>query len=453
MTAAGTPAMPGARGGPTSTFPDRRRTLLAVAVVAAIAFGVAQLELLLSRTANPNESLLIYAAGGPALFAVVLGVAYAERRSLREYGFCLRGPVAATVLFSALLVMIYIVVELYPGILYGFGRVPALPVIGFGAALLSAPLLALGQEAMFRGYLYRSLSRVVTLPVAMAVSASIFAVSLTNFVGLPTLGTVAGGEYLFGTTVGNLVLGLLLSLQFYKERWSLLGPVATRTGVLWAATLLPVAADLASWEVAYAVLLGAYGTMLAVVAIGLKEPRLQAHRYLREPFGPRRLRFRERARARQDARSAVGTLAAVAVVIVATTQFAPVALGARPPLLAIATGSMVPTLHRGTLVVLGKATPANIHVGTIIAFHVSCLPDPTVHRVIRIVRGGTSPIYQTKGDANPVQDPCTVPYADVIGRVVAIVPVVGLLVLDPLLDGAIIVLIILVALLAPRRRR
>jgi signal peptidase I len=104
-------------------------------------------------------------------------------------------------------------------------------------------------------------------------------------------------------------------------------------------------------------------------------------------------------------------------------------------------------------VVLEHATPGSIHVGTIIAFHVSCLPSPTVHRVVKILQNGSAPVYQTKGDANPSADPCPVPYADVVGRVVGIVPYVGLLILDPLFAGAAIVLIILGALLWPRRDR
>ncbi len=433
--------------------PSARAALASSFLVFAVAFGIAQLQLFGSRGVSYDAGLVVYVAGEAALLGLVVVAARAEGRSLRDYGFVVRGPVGSALLFSSLLVLAFLVVEIYPGFLFGFGRLPALSVVDFGFALLSAPIVALGQEGLFRGYLFRKLTRAVPLAPSMVLSAAFFAVVTTNFFSLPLLGEVAGGEYLFGTTVGNFVLGLILALQFYKTRWSLVGPVATRTGILWATTLLPVAANFTNWETAFAALVLAYGVLFALVAFGLKEPRLQAHHYVGETFGPRRLRFRERARNRREVRGGVVLLGLMGVALVGATQLAPAVLGASPPLLAIATGSMVPTFHRGTLVVLEHATPAQIHVGTIIAFHVSCLPAPTVHRVYRIVSGGASPVYLTKGDANPSPDPCTVPYADVIGRVVAIVPYLGLFVLDPLLDVGAVVLIIVAALLLPRKER
>jgi signal peptidase I len=451
------PAAPPEAGPPVR--PSRSpRTSARFAVVAAVAMSLAalavvQLLLFASRGASEDAGLVLDLAAQGALFGLVLLAARLGHRSLRDYGLVLRGPLLATVLFSAMLVLAFLVVEIYPGFLFGFGRTPSQPVLEFGFALFSAPVAALAQESVYRGYVFRTLSRAVPLAGAMALSAAFFAAQATNFAALPTLGKVAGGEYLFGTTVANFVLGLVLALFFYKAQWSLLGPVATRTGLLWVVSLLPVAANFASWETAFAALLLGYGVLFALVAVGLREPRLQAHRYLGEEIGPRRLRFRERDRNRREVRSGVVAVGAMAIVLIGATQIAPVALGASPPLLAIATGSMVPALPRGTLVVLEHASPGSIHVGTIIAFHVSCLPAPTVHRVYRILHGGSSPLYLTKGDANPSPDPCNVPYTDVVGRVVASVPVVGLLVLDPLLDAAVVVLIILLALLVPRKDR
>ena len=430
-----------------------RVALGAALLMAVAALAVAQLELLVARYVPLYPGLAVYIGAQAGLVGLVLAAARLERHPLRDYGFVLRGPVLATLLFSLLLVLVFVVVQIYPGFLLGFGHVPSLSVAAFGFALLSAPVVALGQEAVFRGYVFRALSRAVPLAAAMGVSAALFAAYNTNFLVLSQIGGVAAGEYLFGTTVASLVLGLILALQYYKMRWGLLGPVATRTGILWATALVPVAANFPNWETAFAALLLGYGVLFAVVAGGLREPRLQARRYLGEEIGPRKLRFRERTRSRREVRQGVVAVAAMAIVLVAATQAAPLALGASPPLLAIASGSMVPALERGTLVVLEHATPGSIHVGTIIAFHVSCLPSPTVHRVVKILQNGSAPVYQTKGDANPSADPCPVPYADVVGRVVGIVPYVGLLILDPLFAGAAIVLIILGALLWPRRDR
>lgn len=439
--------------GPSTPPQDRSvaRVLVAVVLLFGAALVLVQVQLRLDPKLSLIDSLLAFGAVQAAILGLAVLTARLTRQPLREVGFVLRGPVPATLLFSGVLVLAFVIVQIYPGFLVHFSRNPPQTSLVFGFALFSAPLAALGQEAAFRGYIFRTLTRVLRLPVAMAISSTCFAVYATNLLALPSLGEVGGGEYLFSTTVTNLVLGLVLALLFYKSRWSLLAPVAVRTGLLWATTLMPIVAAFPDWQTSFAALLLAYGVMLAIVAFGIREPRLQAHHYLGEKIGPRRLRFRERARNRREVRGAVGVVGVVALAFVVTTQALPAVLGTSQPLLAIATGSMVPTLHRGTLVVVVHASPGSIGVGTIIAFHVSCLPAPTVHRVYRILQGGSSPIYQTKGDANPSPDPCPVPYADVLGKVVAIVPYLGLLVLDPLLLGAVVGLIIVAALLVPRR--
>ena len=426
-----------------------RATAIRIGILFAATVAVAEAGILLSGLVSIDASLLVYLGVQGAIFGLVVLAARLEHRPLREYGFAVRGPVVTSHLFSVVIVIAFLLVEFYPGFLVGFGRVPAPDVLGFGFLLLSAPLVAFSQEAAFRGYIFRKLTRVAPLTWAMGISAALFAAQTTNFAILPSLGEVAGGEYLFGTTIANFVLGLLLALYFYKARWSLLGPVATRTGILWVTTLMPVAANFSNWETEFAALLLAYGVLFAIVAFGLREPRLQAHHYLDEMIGPRKLRFRERAQSRRQVRDAVLAVGVIAVVGVGATQVGPLVLGTSAPLLAIATGSMVPTLHRGDLVVVEHASPSSIDVGTIIAFHVSCLPAPTVHRVYKIVQNGSSPVYQTKGDANPSPDPCTVPYQDVIGKVVATVPYAGFFVLDPLLDAAVVALIVMAALLVP----
>ena len=438
---------------PIGPAAPRRESARATAIAIALFFGatvaVAEAGVLLSGLVTVNASLIVYLGVQGAILGLVVLAARLEHRRLREYGFVVSRSVLTSLLFSTVLVTSYLLVEIYPGFLVGFGRLPAPDVLGFGFLLFSAPLVAVSQEAAFRGYIFRKLTRVAPLTWAMGISALLFAAQTTNFAVFPYLGVVSGGEYLFGTTIANYVLGLLLALYFYKARWSLLGPVTTRTGILWAITLLPVAANFPNWETGFAVLLLAYGVLFAIIAFGLREPRLQAHHYLGETIGPRRLRFRERAQSRRQVRDVVLAVGVLAIVGVGATQVGPLVLGTSSPLLAIATGSMVPTLHRGDLVVVEHASPSSIEAGTIIAFHVSCLPAPTVHRVYRIVQNGTSPVYQTKGDANPSPDPCLVPFQDVIGKVAATVPYAGYFVLDPLLDAAVVALIVVVALLVP----
>lgn len=370
-----------------------------------------------------------------------------EGRPLREYGFSLTAPWTTTLLFTSLLVFLYLALRLDPGFIFGFGRVhPSSPIV-FGFFLLSSPLVALAEVGLFVGYAFRAFTRALPLWAAVLLSSALFAGYATDLPLLPLLGVSGTVQYLFSTTLVSFAFGMVLALHFYKTQWSLLGPVSLASAILACSALLPVGVRFPSWEVGFVSALVAYAVLLIVVGIGLQEPRLQALRYLGTRIGPRRHRFRDRARDRAALRDALVGAAIVGVAVLASTYVLPVALGTpSTPFLAIATGSMVPTFHRGEFVVIEHVAPTAIHVGTIVAFRVSCLPAPTVHRVVRIVTTGPNWVFQTKGDANPSQDPCTVPYDHVLGAVIFYVPYLGFFILDPLFAAAAVALIIIVAL-------
>jgi len=415
--------------------------------VAVVAIGLTESYTYLVGGLTIDESYLGFVALQVALLGLVLLASRIERRPLRDFGFTARGSLGVVLAFATLLVLLYLVVRLDAGFVFGFGKVPAEPPVSFGYLLLTAPLVALAEVGLFFGYVFRALSRRLPLMVSMLVAAGLFAAYSTDLQLLPQLGPAGSAPYVFSVTVVDFVLGMALALYLYKSEWSLIGPVAF-TGALFAAdSLLPVGVQFPSWEVNFASSVIAVAVVLVVIGVGLKEPRLQTLKYLGERPGPRRNRFRNRARERRELR---GTLAGVAVVGVAAMSVSiglPLALDTPSPILAIATGSMVPTLDRGDLVVVEHIAPAAIAVGTIIVFDAPCLPHPTVHRVIRIVSTGPNWVYQTKGDANPVQDPCTVSYANVLGSVVAHVPYLGFLILDPLFAGAVVVVLVLVVVI------
>jgi signal peptidase I len=426
--------------------PERssRRSLVVAAGISAAAVTAAQLYAVVVARLTVDENYAAFLVLQGVLVVFLLLAARLEGRPLRDFGFILRGSLPLALGFSTLLVMIYLAVRFDPGFIFGFGRVPPPSVPVFGFLLLSAPLVALAESGLFFGYLFRTLARTVPLRTAILGAAGVFALYSTNFTILPLLGTTGAISYLFSTTVVEFVLGLVLALYFYKAQWSLLGPFSFLAATIAANSLLPVGVAFPSWEVDFAASLVAGAVLLVIVGLGLREPRLQSMRYLGERIGPRRYRFRIRDRERRNANGILVSAGVLGVVVISVGYGLPSVLGTSQPLLAIATGSMVPTLDRGTLVVVEHAAPTDIHVGTIIAFSVGCLPSPTVHRVIKIVSSGSSWVYQTKGDANPVQDPCTVPYADVHGAVVLIVPYLGYLILDPLFAGAVVILLLVV---------
>ncbi len=435
----GRPSSLGQGGGRTA-----RQSVLTALAISGAAVVLSQGYSLSVRWLTAAETYLGLIGVAAGFLGLLWLGARLERRPLRDFGFALREPLSTTLVFASLLILVFVAIRLDPGFFFGFGKVPQTPVLVFGFLLLSAPLVAVAQVGLFFGFLFRTLARHLSLRSAMLLAAGIYAVNATNFSVLPYVGVTTGTQFLFSTTVVAFVLGVVLALYYYKSRWSLVGPIAVTASLAAAAALLPVGVRFPSWETDFTGTLIAYAVLLLIVGFGLEEPRLQKLKYLGERIGARRHRFRSRAHDRAAFRGALLTAAVVGVVAISFSYGLPVVLGNPSPVLAIASGSMVPTFHRGEMVIVEHVGPAAITVGTIIAFHVGCLPAPTVHRVVRIVSDGPNWVYQTKGDANPAQDPCTVPYADVLGAVVVHVPYLGFLILDRLFAASLVVLAILV---------
>ena len=121
-------------------------------------------------------------------------------------------------------------------------------------------------------------------------------------------------------------------------------------------------------------------------------------------------------------RAATGVLvlAAVALSVVVGSHF----LGYR--LLIVESGSMVPTMRVGDLVLSKTVAPMSVHPGAIVTFRDVTRHDELVtHRVIRMVPDGPVVHFTTKGDANKVGEHWSVPKAGHIGREVLILPEAG----------------------------
>ncbi|MFH1032653.1 MAG: signal peptidase I [Chloroflexota bacterium] len=92
---------------------------------------------------------------------------------------------------------------------------------------------------------------------------------------------------------------------------------------------------------------------------------------------------------------------------------------------AVVSGSMEPQLKTGSLVVSRPVAPESVEIGDIIIFRpVSVGETMITHRVTGI--GHNSPVYfETKGDANDLPDPFTVPARNLIGKIWLDVPYIG----------------------------
>ena len=428
------------------TLPSTSVDLLVAVGISAGGVVSAQLVFALAGHLSATGAYLATLIPPVVLLLLAALGAWTQGRPLRAFGFLLTEPWPATLTFATLLTLLFLALRLDSGFIFGFGRVLPLAPILFGYFLLSAPVIALGETALFVGYVFRTFAARWPLWISILGSAGFFALYSTDLVSLPHLGLDAALQYLFTTTLEALALGIVLALYLYKSRWGLLGTFTVATALIAATELLPVGALFPSWEVNFAASMVGYAGLLIVVGVGLQEPRIQAQRYLGVRVGPRRHRFRTRKADRAALRSTAVTLAIAGLAFLVVSYGLPAVSGSPRPFLAIATGSMVPTFHRGEFVVIHHVAAADIKVGTIIAFAVSCLPAPTVHRVIRIVSGPPNWVFQTKGDANPSQDPCTVPYSHVLGAVAFYLPYLGFLILDPLFAASVIVLLVLIPL-------
>ena len=421
-----------------------RATLITTTLIACAGVALEQSYFVGARWLTLDELYAALMAVQAGLLVLLVVGARLQHRPLRDFGFGLREPVVDAVGFATLLTLLFVVIRFDSGFFFGFGRLVPTDPASFGFLLFFAPISAVAQVGLFYGYFFRSLSRLLPLRTSILLASVFYALFATDLPLLTGFGPATVVQLLLTTTVVSFVSGLVVALYFYKARWSLLGPVTMVASITAVTTLLPLGVRFPNWEVDFASSLVAFGVLLIVVGLGLKESRLQSQHYLGERIGPRRYRFRNRARDRAAARGTIVSATVVGVAALTIAYGMPSVLGTPTPLLAIESGSMVPTLHRGDLVVVQHIDASAIHVGTIIVFSVACLPSPTVHRVVKVVSVAPDWVFQTKGDANGAQDPCTVPYSDVHGAVIAEVPYLGFLILDPLFAAAVITLAILI---------
>jgi len=89
------------------------------------------------------------------------------------------------------------------------------------------------------------------------------------------------------------------------------------------------------------------------------------------------------------------------------------------PFFAVASNSMTPVMQRGDLVVTSPR--GELHVGDAVTF---VMHDQLVTH--RLVATGRQPnTFETRGDANPGNDPWTISTSDVVGKVQSIVARAG----------------------------
>lgn len=159
---------------------------------------------------------------------------------------------------------------------------------------------------------------------------------------------------------------------------------------------------------------------------------------------------------RRADRVAIGLVVAASIAVLLTLAL--VLAGFRP--LVIRSGSMEPTYSIGDVVLVASEPAADIRVGQVVTrFDAPQAVDSLTHRVRAVTRDGDRVHVTTLGDANTSAERWTVPADQQVGRVVASVPAIGLLLTAVRSSAAwavvvgVAVMAVIAVLFRPRRRR
>lgn len=145
----------------------------------------------------------------------------------------------------------------------------------------------------------------------------------------------------------------------------------------------------------------------------------------------------------------------IAILYLLVTSGLKYVLATETPVMVVVSGSMRPTININDLIIVQGVDPRTLDVGDIIVFKHPNLEGTScedgrciVHRIVEVI-SRDPPRFRTKGDANPTPDPFIVEGEDIVGKVVLIIPQVGLLprIIRPPYNYFLMVIIILVFIL------
>ncbi|MCL2859959.1 MAG: signal peptidase I [Oscillospiraceae bacterium] len=90
---------------------------------------------------------------------------------------------------------------------------------------------------------------------------------------------------------------------------------------------------------------------------------------------------------------------------------------------AVATGSMIPNINIGDVVIIERIDPAKVKINDVVEYSTEI--KSFVHRVVEIQRKSDGLYFITKGDNNLVNDPAPVFQNQIVGKVIFRIPLVG----------------------------
>lgn len=230
--------------------------------------------------------VLYFATHGACLAIFVLFVKLGKS-DLKDYGFRAPSKPVRDVMLSISFIVFYIIATMLPGLLFGIRYNPPLGILAISYFVARAILISLTKESIFRGYIFRSLSRKHGFFTALYASAIMFGihkydepVSIVNLLTM-TLYTNPSeiiGDMIFTEVMPAFIGGLFLGYMFYKMDWSLLGSVIFNMGIILFSTLSPIAVSVPWWmELTFEVI--AFVCLFVFIDSVIQEPRYRRRRY------------------------------------------------------------------------------------------------------------------------------------------------------------------------------
>jgi len=248
-----------------------------------IVFGLWQFyDLLMAYLSPPSELITpIHLAIYAFAFAVFILFVKFGKSNLNAHGF--RSPIyiGKSLLLSISFAVLYIVIFLIPGFMRGFGT-PQFPGIPYGLAfrISNAILLSLTTESIFRGYIFRNLTRKYGFFTSLYASSLMFSLHQVSIMG--TLYTSMDQiiiDTIFNHILVNFAAGLFLGYFFYKMGWSLLGVLTFRVGTVLFLLPTPIISASPPWWIGLSFQVMAYACLILVLDSAIKEPKYLLKRY------------------------------------------------------------------------------------------------------------------------------------------------------------------------------
>jgi len=222
---------------------------------------------------------IIYAA---SLTIVILFIKLGKS-TFEEHGFKKPTHVRKYILLSISFALIYIVIMLMPGFLFSFTSKPSPGLLSTIYNISRAILIAVTTEFIFRGYVFRNLTRNHGFFVSLYASSIMFSlhtyespISIMDLLTMDTNQIIT--DILFQQISVVFTAGLFLGFMFYKMDWSLLGPIIFRISTLLFFYFTPLLAN-SPWWMGLTFEVMAYVCLLAIIDSAIKEPKYLRRRY------------------------------------------------------------------------------------------------------------------------------------------------------------------------------